>query len=401
MDFNLPDINEYDYSLEENNIAFFPTKNRGESKLLLAHSEPFSITQFDQLIKHIPKNSVLIFNETKVIPARILFAKTTGAIIEILLINPKDNKDFPSALNEKGQSEWDVIIGNASKWKSGPLIINFQLNEQESGKLIANRTAENSVKFEWLPEKLRFYDIIEKLAKMPLPPYIKREAESEDKNRYQTVFSRNEGSVAAPTAGLHFTQEHLEYLEKNGIKQIALTLHVGIGTFRPVKGDIAKHDMHSEAFVISKNQLENLAENADKPWVVVGTTTLRALESLYVFAEKNKENKNPIEDKIIVEQWDKLLSNSTMCRKEAFSEILKKSEGKNLICGNTSLFILRGKPIKCADFLITNFHQPKSTLLMLVEAFASVNWQSAYKFALENNMRFLSYGDACLFKNKY
>ena len=236
---------------------------------------------------------------------------------------------------------------------------------------------------------------------MPLPPYIKREAENEDKNRYQTVFSRNEGSVAAPTAGLHFTQEHLEYLEKNGIKQIALTLHVGIGTFRPVKGDIAKHDMHSEAFVISKNQLENLAKNADKPWVVVGTTTLRALESLYVFAEKNKENKNPIEDKIIVEQWDKLLSNSTMCRKEAFSEILKKSEGKNLICGNTSLFILRGKPIKCADFLITNFHQPKSTLLMLVEAFASVNWQSAYKFALENNMRFLSYGDACLFKNKY
>ena len=240
MDFNLPDINEYDYFLEENKIAFFPTKNRGESKLLLAYSEPFSITQFDQLINHIPKNSVLIFNETKVIPARILFTKTTGAIIEILLINPKNNKDFPSALNEKTQSEWDVIIGNASKWKSGPLIINFQLNEQESGKLIANRTAENSVKLEWFPENLRFYDIIEKLAKMPLPPYIKREAESEDKNRYQTVFSRNEGSIAAPTAGLHFTQEHLEYLEKNGIKQIALTLHVGIGTFRPVKGNIAK-----------------------------------------------------------------------------------------------------------------------------------------------------------------
>ncbi|MGD9491883.1 MAG: S-adenosylmethionine:tRNA ribosyltransferase-isomerase [Bacteroidales bacterium] len=401
MNFPELDIRDYNYHLPEENIAQFPPEKRGGSKILLAHQQPFSIVGFNELKHHIPKNALLIFNETKVIPARLIFNKSTGARIEIFLLQPEKNTDYQLALSSKQSCSWNVLIGNAAKWKSGDLSIGFQLTGNTTGILTASRTSDNTVLFSWNAD-IEFSEVLSLLARVPLPPYIRRDTVMEDRDRYQTVFARNEGSVAAPTAGLHFTTEQLNELNQNGIMQIALTLHVGLGTFRPVKGNIADHEMHTEPFFVSSEQLNQLTENADRPWIVVGTTTLRALESLYIFAEKIKSGESNASAEFNIAQWDKWNSGNTLSRNEAFGILKQLNAGKNIgLFGNTSLFITKGKPVKTADYLITNFHQPQSTLLMLVDAFASEQWQKAYEFAIQNQMRFLSYGDACLFKNRF
>jgi len=399
---NLPelDIKEYDYPLPEENIAQFPSGTRGGSKLLLAHEKPFATVNFSELKNHIPHDSLLIFNETKVIPARLIFSKPTGARIEIFLLQPDENTDYQIALATDKPCVWNVLIGNASKWKEGCLTLGFTLPDGQTGVLSATRIASEKVRFEWTPSGRVFSEILDVLARVPLPPYIHRDTDEKDRDRYQTVFARNDGSVAAPTAGLHFTDDQLAELSNFGIKQVALTLHVGLGTFRPVKESISDHEMHNEPFYISPKQLKTLAEHADKPWIVVGTTTLRALESLYVYAGKiAAEECYPVAH-FNIKQWDKWNSGNTISKKEAFETLCRMAEKENSsLTGNTSLFITKGKPVRTADFLITNFHQPKSTLLMLVDAFASEDWREAYDFALKNNMRFLSYGDACLFRN--
>ncbi|MPM10001.1 S-adenosylmethionine:tRNA ribosyltransferase-isomerase [bioreactor metagenome] len=399
---NLPelDIKDYDYPLPEENIAQFPSGTRGGSKLLLAHKKPFATVSFSELKNHIPHDSLLIFNETKVIPARLIFTKPTGARIEIFLLQPDENTDYQIALATDKPCVWNVLIGNASKWKEGCLTLGFTLPDGQTGVLSATRIAAEKVRFEWTPEGRVFSEILDILARVPLPPYIHRDTDEKDRDRYQTVFARNDGSVAAPTAGLHFTDEQLQELRKCGIKQVALTLHVGLGTFRPVKESIADHEMHNEPFYVSPEQLKTLAENADKPWIVVGTTTLRALESLYVYAGKIAAETCIASTNFNIQQWDKWHSKNSISRKEAFETLNRMAEKENSsLTGNTSLFITKGKPVRTADFLITNFHQPKSTLLMLVDAFASEDWREAYDFALKNDMRFLSYGDACLFRN--
>lgn len=395
------DIKDYDYPLPEEYIAQFPSGIRGGSKLLLAHEKPFSTVNFGELKNHIPHDSLLIFNETKVIPARLIFSKPTGARIEIFLLQPEDNSDYQIALATDKPCIWNVLVGNASKWKEGCLTLCFTLPDGQTGVLSANRIASEKVRFEWTPSGRVFSEILDVLARVPLPPYIHRDTDEKDRDRYQTVFARNDGSVAAPTAGLHFTVDQLAELSNCGIKKVALTLHVGLGTFRPVKESIADHEMHNEPFYVSPEQLKTLAENADKPWVVVGTTTLRALESLYVYAVKIVTGECIPAAHFNIKQWDKWNAENTVPRKEAFETLYRIAEkAKSSLTGNTSLFITKGKPVRTADFLITNFHQPKSTLLMLVDAFASENWHEAYDYALKNNMRFLSYGDACLFKNR-
>ncbi len=395
------DIQQYNYSLPDEYIAQHPVSRRGQSKLLLAQETPFSITDFSKLKDYIPENSLLIFNETMVIPARLIFAKATGARIEIFLLHPLDSPDFQTALGATQSSRWQVLIGNASKWKDGALSIDFDLPGQGPGKLVAERISADSVLFSWSPEEIHFSEILDHLARVPLPPYIRRDSAPEDRDRYQTVFARHKGSVAAPTAGLHFTDQQLTELSAAGIKQVALTLHVGLGTFRPVKDSISNHEMHNEPIHISAQQLQTLSENTGRPWVVVGTTTLRALESLYVFAEKTAAGKCNPSFEFAIEQWDKWHSANQMSRRDAFN-MLAQLAAKNPqgLSGNTSLCIVKGRPVQSADYLITNFHQPKSTLLMLVDAFASEDWKAAYAYALDHNMRFLSYGDACLFKNK-
>lgn len=400
MNFPELDIKDYDYNLPEENIAQFPPEQRGGSKILLSHQKPFSIVGFDELKHFIPNNSLLIFNETKVIPARLIFSKETGARIEIFLLQPDGNSDYQLALASKNSCRWNVLIGNAAKWKNGELSIEFQLADGSKTTLKALRTSTDTVLFEWSADIL-FSEILDMLARVPLPPYIHRNTTEQDRNRYQTIFARNEGSVAAPTAGLHFTENQLQDLDRSGITQVALTLHVGLGTFRPVKGNIAEHEMHREPFFVTSQQLKILAENTSKPWVVVGTTTLRALESLYVFAEKIKTSQSADSAEFNIDQWDKWRSGNTISRSEAFKVLHQMAEKKESgLKGNTALFITKGKPVQTADYLITNFHQPKSTLLMLVDAFSSENWKEAYDFAKANQMRFLSYGDACLFKNK-
>lgn len=399
MEFPEFDINDYNYFLPDKNIAQFPAKNRGESNILLAHKNPFSIARFNELKHFIPRDSLLIFNETKVIPARLIFYKPSGARIEIFLLNPENNTDFQLALASTVSCSWNVLIGNASKWKNGDLLIKIENSKNSFVTLTASRTGADTVKFKW-DSDISFSEILSLVAKIPLPPYIQRENIEEDRIRYQTVFARNEGSVAAPTAGLHFTESQLQELTENRIIKASITLHVGLGTFRPVKGSISEHKMHTEPFYITREQLNILSQNAHKPWVVVGTTTLRALESLYIYAEKIKMGISEPKNSFEIQQWDKRQIKNEMPRNEAFSILMQIANQNQMgLYGQTSLFITKGNAIKTADYLITNFHQPKSTLLMLVDAFASEKWQTAYEYAINNNMRFLSYGDACLFKN--
>lgn len=397
-------IDQYNYHLPDENIAQFPTEKREDSRLLLAKSEAFDTTLFSEIGKHIPHNSLLIFNETRVIPARLVFFKSTGARIEVFLLHPIEPADYQQALAAFGTTEWKVLIGNAAKWKEGDLSIVFCAETGSEIVFTATRTGSETVRFSW-HHHISFGTVLDHLAQVPLPPYIHRSNNQNDRERYQTVFARNAGSVAAPTAGLHFTEKLLHQLSTSGIQQVALTLHVGLGTFRPVKDSIANHTMHNEPFYISHEQLKMLAENASRPWTVVGTTSLRALESLYVYGCKLLNKTETRKAEFEIEQWDKWNGHEPegANRQTVFESLLALSEkhGSAGLSGNTSLIILKGKPVRTADYLITNFHQPKSTLLLLVDAFASTNWAEAYQYALNQNMRFLSYGDACLFLNKW
>ncbi len=392
----------YQYLLPEEQIAQQPAASRGASDLLIATDKPFSSIPFAHLPQYIQESSVLLFNDTRVIPARLIFSKSTGAQIEIFLLRPSAEMSYEYAMAATGKCKWKVLVGNSARWKSGILSISSKTSLGVDLTLTAERNGIDEVVFNWDAD-VTFGQMLDILAHVPLPPYIKRSDNKEDKDRYQTVFARHQGSVAAPTAGLHFTKEILDELSLKKIRQVPLTLHVGLGTFRPVKGNIGQHTMHGELFSISHENLKLLVELSDYPWTCVGTTSLRALESLWMAgcALLNKGNDGQAAFKI--DQWEKWNEKEPngATRKSVFLALKNHSEkhGSNGLTGETSLLLIKGKPIRSADYLITNFHQPGSTLLMLVDAFSSVDWREAYTFALSNRMKFLSYGDACLFKN--
>ena len=391
-------IENYDYELPEERIAQYPLAQRDQSKLLICKEKKISENIFSSINNYLPENSLLIFNDTKVIHARLLFKKETGSAIEIFCLEPvMPSNDHQIALSAKTGVIWKCLVGNNKKWKQGKLTL-----KEKDIVLTAEKIEQSNetflIKFEWQPADLSFASIIEAMGKIPLPPYISRQSNDSDNLRYQTVFAHYEGSVAAPTAGLHFTEKIFSSLHNKNIKTSFITLHVGAGTFKPVSSSqISEHQMHTETFSVSKKIIENILQHQDKV-IAVGTTTVRTLESLY-YIGKNLIQKN--ENPFFIEQWSPYDSDSSsISAAEALQALLDNcNENKtDSIHGITRIIIIPGFQYKIVNEMITNFHQPRSTLLLLVSAFIGNTWIDVYDYALKNNFRFLSYGDVCYFK---
>lgn len=401
-------IKDFTYYLPLEKIAQHPLDKRDDSKLLIYKNGEISESNFKFLSEHISENSYLVLNDTKVILARILFKKETGAKIEIFCLEPVDN-DYQIEFQKKRSTTWRCYVGNAGKWKNGKLKKEFTFENNlftlfaEIKELLGDTFI---VHFEWEPGDITFSELLQSVGLVPLPPYIRREAEREDESKYQTIYAEHEGSVAAPTAGLHFTSEVFEKLKSNKIDILNLTLNVGAGTFKPVKDEfIINHKMHSESVCVSKKLIENILKNGNKKLISVGTTTLRTLESLYWFGLQLYNNPDYSEEHFSVEQWQPYENKFPLISPEgSLEEIIKFMNRKNLeyLFGETTIIIIPGYELKYVNGLITNFHLPGSTLLLLIAAFAGDDWKKIYEYALNNNFRFLSYGDASLLfkKNK-
>jgi S-adenosylmethionine:tRNA ribosyltransferase-isomerase len=398
-------IQDFDYELPHEKIAEYPLERRDESKLLIYQNENISEDKFKNLSIYLPINSSLILNNTRVIEARILFQKNTGGEIEIFCLEPADNKAHTIALSSQEKIRWNCLIGGASKWKHGDTLKKEIIIEGVKvileAKYIEKREDYFIIEFSWQPT-FYFAEILHAAGLIPLPPYIKRKPINEDSERYQTIFAKNEGSVAAPTAALHFTDEVFKELKVKNISINYVTLHVGAGTFKPVKTEtIAEHTMHAEQFEISIDTLKNLVKS--KEIVAVGTTSLRTLESLYWIGIKIFNGFFKDNDDIVLEQWEAYeLENRNLGYSESLQAIIMFLEAKKnstLFC-QTSLIIIPGYKFYSAKALITNFHQPRSTLLLLVAAFIGEDWKKAYDYALKNSFRFLSYGDSSLLWRK-
>lgn len=386
-------IQDYTYQLPEKKIAFQPLSPRDESKLLVYKDTKIEHHIFKSLAQFLPENSFLIFNDTKVIPARLLFKKDSGAEIEIFLLNPAGpEKLLAAAMLTKNQCSWQCTIGNVKRWKDGQ-ILSKQIGHITLTVSLVNRS-DNIVEFSW-PGDQTFSEIITDVGVTPLPPYIRRTADKEDVNRYQTIYSHHEGAVAAPTAGLHFTERVFESLRQKNIDHDFLTLHVSAGTFQPVKTDNAlEHVMHFEQVTISRQTINNLMLS-EKKIVAVGTTSMRTLESAYWFGVKLLQNG---EAAFNISQNDPYELPGSIPASEALNAItvFMDSRGLKTITGTTSIFIYPGYRFRICHGLITNFHQPGSTLMLLVAAFIGKNWKEVYNQALANDYRFLSYGDSSL-----
>lgn len=398
-------IEDFDYPLQTEQIAQFPLEKRDNSKLLLFKDNHLDEDIFANIATHLPQDSLLISNETRVVHARLLFRKLSGSQIEVFCLEPVEpTNDIQLAFQQKQNCTWKCLVGNARRWKSGPLQLKGVIDSYSvtlTANLISRDEATFMIQFDWAPVDYTFAQVLEYFGKIPLPPYISREVSENDNTRYQTVFARNDGSVAAPTAGLHFTPEVLSSLERRKIQTESITLHVGAGTFKPVSTDtIGEHNMHYEQVIVQVKLLKELLRYRNKHITLVGTTTVRTLESVYWQGVKWLRNK-PEALVLHIEQWDPYLELSDMnvSTQDALQCVIDTLEkaGLSELHGETSLMIAPGYEYHIPDAIITNFHQPKSTLLLLVAAFVGEDWKSAYKYALANNFRFLSYGDSCLF----
>lgn len=393
-------IADYDYPLPDERIAKFPMAERDRSKLLVYNGKTISESQFCQLSEHLPGDAMLVFNNTKVIHARLLFRKETGALIETFCLEPHE-QPVAQAFEERSHCTWNCLVGNNKKWKEGPLVRNLTI-EGQSVKLVATRREATGnawvVDFDWTGG-ISFAELIEQAGVIPLPPYLNRQAEESDKERYQTVYARYEGSVAAPTAGLHFTDAVFDSLKAKDINTEFITLHVGAGTFKPVSADtLGGHEMHVEQVQISRDNLQHLVAHGMRPLIAVGTTTVRTLESVYWFGVKL--SLNPHQETMHILQWDPYeLEDRALPTSQAFGNVLDWMEREkcNTLSGDTQLLIAPGYRYHVINGLITNFHQPKSTLLLLVSALIGESWRDCYRYALDHGFRFLSYGDSCLF----
>ena len=399
-------INDFTYTLPEDRIAKYPLAERDASKLLIYKGGKISEDIYRNISNHIPANSLLVFNNTKVVEARLLFQKPTGGVIEIFCLEPGEQyNDITSAMLETGKVYWQCLVGGASKWKHGQ-IQEKKIKHDEAeiilqGRYIEKRADHFIIELSWTPLHLSFAEVLHAAGAIPLPPYIKRAPEDADAERYQTVYAKFDGSVAAPTAGLHFTDAILKQLKGKNIREEFVTLHVGAGTFKPVKSEtMAQHEMHAEFIEVSKESIEAIRDNLDKPIIAVGTTSLRTIESLYWMGVKlSMDNGQFAIDEIpIVTQWEPYELKVEISTRESLKILMEWMEEnhKEKLIAKTQIIIAPGYKPKIANALITNFHQPQSTLLLLVAALVGKNWRSLYDYALQNDFRFLSYGDGNL-----
>ena len=394
------DINTFDYPLPDERIAKFPLENRSDSKLMIYRNGDIVESRFGCLPEQLPQGSLLVFNNTKVIRARVIMHKPSGARIEVFCLEPHNPADYERAFAVKGEAEWSCIVGNVKKWKEGHVEINFEY-ECEPTQLrawIAQRgEREHIVRFEWDVD-LTFGQLLEHLGRIPIPPYLNRDSEEIDLTRYQTVYSKFEGSVAAPTAGLHFTSELIEQMKSDGFEFEEVTLHVGAGTFLPVKSDdAAQHPMHTEHFEVRLSTLERLlAHEVDV--TAVGTTSVRTLESLPVLGWRVRQSGTPDADRVIG-QWESYDIPADYSGREVLEDLIgyMRANGLEKMKAATQIMITPlGFKFRIVKRIITNFHQPKSTLLLLVSAYVGDDWRRMYDYALANGFRFLSYGDSSL-----
>jgi S-adenosylmethionine:tRNA ribosyltransferase-isomerase len=395
------DINEYDYDLPDDRIAQYPVNERDKSQLLIYKNDRISKDIFYNIDEHIPPDSLLVFNNTRVIRARILFQKQTGAAIEILCLEPLSPFDYAISFGSKKPVEWKCIVGNLKKWKTGILKTIFKYNGIEYNLYAEKLNSEGEawrIKFSWNCKEAGFGEVIEATGHIPLPPYIGRNDEAEDSERYQTVYSRISGSVAAPTAGLHFTGDLLGRIKSRGIKSVEITLHVGAGTFQPVKYNNAyDHKMHCEHFSVDIITIELLLENIARI-IPVGTTSVRTLESLFWLGVKITQNPSVRPEHLSLGQWEPYELTTNISAAESLTALLNFLKERNLssLQASTSIMIVPGYKFRLTNGMITNFHQPRSTLLLLISAWTGNKWKEIYAFALENGFRFLSYGDSSL-----
>lgn len=391
---------EYTYPLPEERIAKYPLKERDRSKLLIYRNGQISHDCFKNLVDYLNSGSLLVFNETKVIRARLEFRKETGARIEIFCLEPYSPADYNLAFEASYSVTWRCIVGNLRKWKKQALNRTITTNEFKF-KLFAEKVAEKDgeqiIKFSWNNKKISFGEILEITGLTPIPPYLNRDSEEIDNNRYQTIYSKNRGSVAAPTAGFHFTNTILKELDRKKIDRAQVTLHIGTGTFKPVKSFTARgHKMHTERFFISQPELLKLAEN--KQIIPVGTTSLRTIESLYWLGSKIRQNPTINPDNLTINQWEPYDQDISLSRNEIIETLLEflDKNGKAKIEASTEIMIIPGYKFRMTDGLITNYHQPHSTLLLLIAAYVGEDWKKIYQYSLKNRFRFLSYGDSSL-----
>jgi S-adenosylmethionine:tRNA ribosyltransferase-isomerase len=394
-------IADYDYPLPDERIAKYPLAQRDTSKLLVYRKGEVNEEKFTSLPSLLPSNSLMVFNNTKVIQARMHFHKTTGALIEIFCLEPAAPVDYALNFQQKEKCSWLCMIGNLKKWKEGNLAREIEVKGQ-SITLTATRGERHGnshwIDFAWNNSSINFADILEVFGELPIPPYLNRKTEEKDKQTYQTVYSKIKGSVAAPTAGLHFTDQVLNDLSTHNIACEEVTLHVGAGTFKPVKSEaIKEHEMHTEHIVVSRHLLQQLLAY-DAQVTAVGTTSVRTLESLYYLGIMLHKHSDLEEKELHVTQWQPYENEIQLSPIEALQEVANYLDRNDLelLHASTQIIIAPGYHYKIVKRIVTNFHQPKSTLLLLVSAFVKGDWRKIYDYALAHDFRFLSYGDSSL-----
>ena len=404
-------IEEYNYPLPDERIAKYPLAQRDQSKLLIYRNGQVSEDRFYRVGEYLPADSLLIYNNTRVIQARLEFHKqsedgTQGARVEIFCLEPLEPHDYQLSLGSTDGCTWKCMIGNAKKWKTGALALPVVLPSGEEVRLLAEKGAQTgntfAVNFSWEGTSVSFAEILDAVGELPIPPYLNRKTEESDKTTYQTVYSRIKGSVAAPTAGLHFTDDVLDGLRQRGIQTAEVTLHVGAGTFQPVKvADANQHTMHTEIIAVPKTTIQTIIENLGHI-VAVGTTSMRTLESLYFLGVQLHDTlhstPHTLHHTLSVTQFEPYEMAHTLSTYEALQAIVEYLEqtGQDTLHAETQIMIKPGYVFHVVDQLITNFHQPKSTLLLLVSAFVGGDWHTIYDYALSHDFRFLSYGDSSI-----
>ncbi|MDR1676611.1 MAG: S-adenosylmethionine:tRNA ribosyltransferase-isomerase [Tannerella sp.] len=395
-------IADYQYPLPDERIAKYPPVRRDTSKLLLYRQGQIDETHFYRLPDYLPEKSLLVFNNTRVIQARLLFQKATGASVEVFCLEPVEPHDYALAFQQTKRCTWKCLVGNLKKWKDGLLTQTVRVGSESvilTAERMATREDAHRIAFSWEAEACTFADLLEAAGTLPLPPYLHRAAEASDLSAYQTVYSKIKGSVAAPTAGLHFTPETLSALDDRGFEKEEITLHVGAGTFKPVRTEtIGAHSMHTEWFTVQRRTITRLLASPGRV-IAVGTTSVRTLESLYYIGAMLARHPDASTEERFVGQWtpyEKTLPD--ISPSEALRQILADLDRQQTdrLTAATQILIAPGYTFRMLNGMLTNFHQPQSTLLLLVAAFAGDDWKQIYDYALNHDFRFLSYGDSSL-----